>query len=549
MSTALKLIPLGGFGEIGLNCLLLETKNSLLMIDCGLMFPDDYLFGIDVVIPSFNYVLDKKDKLQAIVITHGHEDHLGALPWLLPYVDVPIYSSAFSLKILENKLSEFNLLDKAYLRPVKKYDCLKLKDFSVTFFPVCHSIIEGFALGIETPIGKIVHTGDFKIDLNPINNQFTDLEAIKHFSSSGVKLLLSDSTNVEREGRALSEKEILENLQDIFSQAKGRILVTLFSSHIQRIQEIFDLAEQFGRKVVVSGKSLFVNIELAKELGFLKFKPDTYLSIEEAEGLSNKEMVLLLTGSQGEPLSALARLARQEHRQLSIVPGDLVIMSSRFIPGNTKAITRVINDLYKLGAEVIYEKVGAIHASGHAHKKELEEMINAVRPEYFIPIHGEYRHLVKHAQLAIKCGLPEDNVLIVEDGQCVVLSETGLKKAENLNLERVYVDGKGVGDVGNSILKERQILAGEGLVICVLVVERASGKLLYGPEIISKGFVFEQHFNHILEDAKDIVLDIYENNAHPVPQKLEDKIRSRLKRFFRKILDRDPVTFPIVLYL
>ncbi|WP_456325561.1 ribonuclease J [Desulfonauticus submarinus] len=544
-----KLIPLGGLGEIGLNCLVLETQDSMVMIDCGLMFPDDYLFGIDVVIPSLNYVLERKEKLNAIIITHGHEDHLGALPWFLPYVDVPVYGSSFTLKMLENKLSEFNLIDYVYLRPVKKYERLKIKDFSFTFFPVCHSIIEGFALGIETPVGKILHTGDFKIDLNPTNNQFTDLDAIKKFSDSGLKLLLSDSTNVEREGRALSEKEIYQSLENIFVQASGRILVTLFSSHIQRIQEVFDLAEEFDRKVVVSGKSLFVNIDLARELGFLKFKEDTYLSIEDAKDLPANKVVLLLTGSQGEPLSALARLARQEHRQLEILPGDLVIMSSRFIPGNTRAITRVINDLYRLGAEVIYEKVGAIHASGHAHKEELKEMIYTVCPEYFIPIHGEYRHLVKHAQLAVECGIDKDKVFVLEDGQSVILDPLGLKLEERINLEPVYVDGKGVGDVGHSVLRDRQILAGEGLVICLLILERETGELLYGPEIISKGFVFEQQFSHILEDAKCIILDVYENTPPFETKKLEDKIRSVLRKFFRRILGRDPVTIPIVLSL
>ena len=548
-SNQLKIIPLGGFGEIGLNCLILETKRSMVMIDCGLMFPDDDLFGIDVVIPSFNYVLERKDKLQAIILTHGHEDHLGALPWFLPYVDVPVYSSKFTLSILKNKLVEFNLQKHVRLRKVMRYDRLKLDDFSFTFFPVCHSIVEGFALGIETPVGKIVHTGDFKIDSNPLDGQFTDLKTIQEFSSDGVKILFSDSTNIERDGRALGEQEIKKSLDIIFAQAKGRILITLFSSHIQRIQEVFDLAYKYQRKVVVSGRSLLVNIELAKDLGFLKFSDEIYLSPEQAKDLPPEKLVLLLTGSQGEPLSALARLARGDHRQLEVLPNDLVIMSSRIIPGNTKAITKLINELYRLGADVIYEKVGAIHASGHAHREELREMIQTVNPEYFIPMHGEYRHLVKHARLAIECGLKPENVMVIEDGQSVILSPTGLLLGPSIEKEQIYVDGKGVGDVGTTVIKDRQILAGEGIVICTLIIDQKSGELSYGPEFISKGFVFEQQFSHILEDAKCIVLDVYENINPQETKKLEDKIRSNLRKFFKKILERDPIVIPIVISL
>lgn len=549
MGEKIRIIPLGGLGEIGLNCLGLESNRALILIDCGLMFPDDYLFGIDVVIPCLDYVIERKNKLKAIILTHGHEDHLGALPWLLPYVDVPIYGSKFTLKILENKLSEFNLLDYVCLKEVKRYERITIEDFSFTFFPVCHSIIEGFSLGIETPVGKIFHTGDFKIDLNPLNEQFTDTKAIKKFSSEGVRVLFSDSTNVEREGRALTEKEVKKSLASLIAKAKGRVLITLFSSHIQRIQEVFDLAQEFGRKVVVSGRSLFLNIELAKAEGFLHFAEDTYIPLEEAGNYPDSKLVLLLTGSQGEPLSALTRIARREHKQLKIHPGDLVIMSSRFIPGNTKAITRVINDLYRLGAEVVYEKVGPIHASGHAHQEELREMIRLVQPEYFVPIHGEYRHLVKHARLAQEEGVKPENTLVIEDGQVLTLSEEGLNLAEKIALESVYVDGKGVGDVGQTVLKERQILAGEGLVVCLLILEKASGELIYGPEIISRGFVFEQQFAHILEDAKCIVLDIYENTPPHELKKLEERIRSILRKFFKKVLGRDPITLPIVLSL
>ncbi|MGM0610734.1 MAG: ribonuclease J, partial [Thermodesulfobacteriota bacterium] len=337
----LKITPLGGLGEIGMNCMVLETEESMVVIDCGLMFPDDFHLGVDVVIPRLDYIFKRKNKLQGVVLTHGHEDHIGALPWLVPHVKTTLYSSEFTLSLLKNKLTEYKLVDDVALRPVSPGQKLKLKDFSFSFFPVCHSIIEGLALGIETPVGKIVHSGDFKIDPNPIGGHATDMEGISEFSSSGVSLLMSDSTNVEREGDALTEMEIKDSLREIFVQAEGRVLVTLFSSHIQRMQEIFDLALSHGRKVAVSGRSLVRNIELARELGFLEYSEDNYIDLEDLPKLAESEVVLLLTGSQGEPLSALTRVGLGEHRQIKINKGDTVIMSSRFIPGNTKAITKV----------------------------------------------------------------------------------------------------------------------------------------------------------------------------------------------------------------
>ncbi|MBT8763053.1 ribonuclease J [Desulfohalobiaceae bacterium Ax17] len=541
------LTPLGGLGEIGLNCMVLETKDSMVVIDCGIMFPEDFLFGVDVVIPRLDFIVQKKDKLKGIVLTHGHEDHIGALPWLMPYVDAPIYSSRFTLSLVENKLREYGLLEYVQLVPVSGGQELTLGDFKFHFFPVCHSIVEGFGLGVETPVGKIVHTGDFKIDRHPLDGHYTDLEAFARFSASGVKLLLSDSTNVERDGFALTEREIKESLRSIFAQSKGRILVTLFSSHIQRIQEVFDLAREFGRKVAVSGKSLAVNIDIATELGFLRHTEENYGKLEDVLRLNDDQIVLLLTGSQGEPLSALSRLALGEHRQLKVHKGDTVIMSSRFIPGNTKAITKVINNLYRLGAEVLYEKVRAIHASGHAHREELKLMLKTVKPKFFLPVHGEYRHLVKHCQLAQECGVAPERTIILEDGNPLTLFTDSIRFEEDIYAESILVDGKGVGDVGQTVLRERQILGGEGLVIVVLVIEKDTGEMVMEPNLLSKGFIFEQQFAHVLEDAKCIVLDIFENIPPGQTKKLEDRIRSSLRRFFRKILGRDPVVIPLVI--
>jgi ribonuclease J len=545
----LTICPLGGLGEIGLNCMVFETEESVAVIDCGLIFPEDYLFGVDIAIPRFDHILALKEKLKGIVLTHGHEDHIGALPWLLPYINVPIFGSKFTLGLVENKLREHDLDKYADLRPVKAGDRIQLDDLAFNFFPVCHSIIEGFGLGIETPVGRIVHTGDFKIDRNPLDGHATDLEAFKKFSNPGVTLLFSDSTNVEREGYALTEREILDSLRDIFAEAEGRILVTLFSSHIQRIQEIIDLAVETGRKVGISGKSLSRNIELAREQGLLRVPGNAFIQLEDLPDYPDSEIVLLVTGSQGEPLASLSRMSTGEHRQLYIKEGDLVLMSSRFIPGNTKAITKVINRLYKLGAEVLYERVQGIHASGHAHRDELKIMLETVKPKYFIPVHGEYRHLIKHARLAVETGVAQERAIVIEDGEPISFLSHGIRFEESLPVQCTLVDGKGVGDVGQTVLKERQLLAGEGLVIVSLVIDVPTGEILTGPEVMSKGFIFEQHYSHLLEDAKCIVLDVFENIPPGQTKKLRERIRSALRRFFRKVLDRDPVVVPLIISL
>ncbi len=547
--SAVTLYPLGGLGEIGLNCMAMVSGDSMIVVDCGLMFPDDSLFGIDVVIPRFDFLLANKDKLKGILLTHGHEDHIGALPWLMRSCDAPLFGSAFTLALAAKKLEEHSLKEFTRFEPVKGGQTITLGDFKVTFFPVCHSIVEGFALGIETPAGRIVHTGDFKIDRTPLDGHATDLPAIKAFSEPGVLLLLSDSTNAEREGFALAEREIKSALGNIFRDAAGRIVVTLFSSHIQRMQEIYDLAHACGRKVAVSGKSLFSNIEIARELGHLRVPPGTEASLDELPSLPDDKVVLLVTGSQGEPLSALSRLAYGEHRQIKAQKGDTVILSSRFIPGNIRAITRLINRLYKLGAEVLYESVQAIHASGHAHGDELSLMLKTVSPKFFIPVHGEYRHLVKHARIGVSCGVAPERALVIEDGQPVTFCDGLVRLEDAIPVEHIYVDGKGVGDVGVTVLKERQLLAGEGLVIVVLVVDEKSGELTFGPNILSKGFVFEQHYSHVLEDAKCIVLDIFENVPPGQSDLLTERIRSALRRFFRKVLERDPVVVPLVITL
>jgi ribonuclease J len=537
--------PLGGLGEIGLNCMALRTQDATVLIDCGLMFPEDYLFGVDVVIPRFEHILEEREKIKAIVLTHGHEDHIGALPWLLPHVDVPVYGSDFTLALVGAKLAERCI--EADLRPVKDGDRVEIGPFAFNFFPVCHSIIKGYALGIETPAGRVLHTGDFKIDRNPLDGHATDLEGIRRFSEPGVKLLMSDSTNVERDGFALTEREIKASLREVFDSARGRIIVTLFSSHIQRLQEIIDLAAACGRRVAISGRSLSRNIDLARELDYLRIPGGTLVEVEELGSLKDEEVVLLVTGSQGEPLASLSRMSLDEHRSVRIKKGDLVLLSSRFIPGNVLAITKVINRLYKLGAEVLYEKVQAIHASGHAHREELRIMLETVRPKYFVPVHGEYRHLVKHSRLAVECGVAPERALVLEDGQPITLLAQGIRLEEAVPAERILVDGKGVGDVGQSVLKERQLLAGEGMVVVLLVIDQDTGEITLGPDIVSKGFIFEQHYAHLLEDAKCVVLEEVEEVGTGNLKRLKERVRGSLRRFFRRVLERDPVVVPLII--
>jgi ribonuclease J len=540
------LTPLGGMGEIGMNCTMWSTETTTVVVDCGLMFPHDYHLGVDVVIPQFEHILKQKDKVKGIVLTHGHEDHIGALPWLIRWLSVPIYGSPFTLALVEGKLREAELLHRTKLIPVAPRERLELGDLAFNFFPVCHSIVDGYGFGVETPAGKIVHTGDFKLDKTPIDNHRTDLEGFRAFSEDGVELLLSDSTNIEREGHSLSERDIKGAFEDLFANAKGRIIVTLFSSHIQRIQQVLDISARYGRKIAVSGRSLVKNIEIADNLGFLRIRTPLYMDTREMPELPDEETVLLLTGSQGEPLSALSRIARGEHRHLTIQEGDTVVMSSRFIPGNTLAITRMINDMYRMGAEVFYESFRNIHASGHAYRDELCEMLNTVAPKHFIPVHGEYRHLVKHCRLAQLCGVKEENTFIIEDGQPVTLCEGTLTRDTPLKLEEILVDGKGVGDVGLTVLKERQILGGEGMVVVFMVLDEQLWEILHGPTIVSKGFIFEAHFDHVLEDAKCIILELLENIGPEDIQLLQDRIRSGLRRFFRKVLERDPVVVPVI---
>jgi len=550
----LTITPLGGLGEIGLNCQKWETAQGVVLVDCGLMFPDDYQWGVDVVIPCFESLFTDREKVLGIVLTHGHEDHIGALPWLLlQYKNLRglrIFGSPFTLALVEHKLTEHNLMERVELVTVGPRASVTLGDLVFTFIPVRHSIPQGYALAVQSPVGRIIHTGDFKLDATAQGKPCTLCAEFSDFGGNeGIRLLLSDSTNVEIEGHSHPEQAVRDTLSDIFAQAQGRIVIALFSSHIGRIRSVFELAQTYGRIVQVSGRSLIANIEKAMSLGLLHVPPGLYHDAWESPAPSDvppEKTVILVTGTQGEPLSALSRIVNDEHKQFSLMPGDTVIMSSRVIPGNARAVSRVVNQIYRHGARVYHDSRHTIHATGHACREELRTVLEAVRPEYFLPIHGEYRHLAQHARLAEECGVDPEHILVLEDGQPFTLTADSLILEKPVPVESVLVDGKGVGDVGRAVLRERRILGGEGLVVVTLVIAEETGEVLHGPEVISRGFVFGPQYSHVLEDAKCLVIDQLEN-VGPFPlARLQDCIRSSVRRFFRDILGRDPVVVTIV---
>jgi ribonuclease J len=545
----LKIIPLGGLGEIGLNMMVFEYGESLLVVDAGLMFPEDYMLGIDYVIPDMGYLKKNRSKLLGIVLTHAHEDHIGAIPYLLREFNIPVHGTSFTLGMVRHKLEEHDLLTSTTLIKIEPGSKLTLGEFELDFIRVAHSVVDGVGIALRTPEGLIIHTGDFKISHTSINNMDTDLSRFAQLGEEGVLALLSDSTNVEKEGYTISDKQVGETLANIAVESQGRIIVALFASSISRIQQLINIASKTGRKVVFNGKSIEISTQLAKALGFLQVPLNTEIDIGELNAYAEEETLIITTGSQGEPMSALARMAGGTHKYIKIQSGDTVILSSKFIPGNEKAITHIINNLYRLGANVIYEKISAIHVSGHAFREELKMMIQLTRPKYFIPIHGEYRHLVHHARLAKYLGIADDRILLAENGQVIQFDETGGKIGQNITIGRVLIDGKGIGDVGRSVLKERRLLSEEGLVMVSMVFDEETGIVIYGPEIVSRGFVFETETGHLLEDAKCVVLEIVEEVGPDDPNRLHRiraMVQSALKKYFYFTIGRRPVILAFI---
>lgn len=547
---SLKIIPLGGLGEIGLNMMVFEYGKTLFVVDAGLMFPEDYMLGIDYVIPDMDYLKQSKLKVSGIILTHAHEDHIGALSYLLKEINAPVFGTPFTLELVRHKLEEKNILSSAALHEIFPGEKLKLGAFEIEFIRVGHSVVDGVGLAINTPIGLIVHTGDFKISHSSINGMLTDVNRFARCGEKGVLALLSDSTNVEKEGYTISDKEISDTLARIMEGKKGRIIIALFASNITRIQHIVNIAREREKKIVISGRSIEISVNIARELGYLSVPEGMEIGIDQISDFPDDEIIMVTTGSQGEPMSALARMASGTHKQIKVKQEDTVILSSKFIPGNEKAIANIINRLYKRGADVIYEKISEIHVSGHAFREELKLMINLTKPKYFIPIHGEYRHLTLHARLAEQVGILHENVILAENGQIIKFDESGGCIEESITTGRVLVDGKGIGDVGRSVLKERRLLSEHGLVVVNMAFDEETGIVVYGPEIVSKGFVFETETGHLVKDAQCVILEIVEEIGPDVPgrvDKIRKKIKSDLKNYFFFTIGRRPVIIPFII--
>jgi ribonuclease J len=546
----LKIIPLGGLGEFGLNMMLIEYGEAAIAVDCGLMFPDANLLGIDLVIPDVSYLLEDSDKLKAIVLTHAHEDHVGALPYILKHLDVPIYGTRLTLGLLANKLKEHDLEDSADVHEITAGEPWDIAPFRVEGIRVTHSLMDCVALAIETPVGTIIHTGDFKIDNTPMEGEMFDFQRFAAYGEKGVLLLMSDSTNVERNGHTPSEREVGTTLEQIIEHSTGKVLVSTFSSSIPRIQQVIDISERCGRRLVLSGRSMIRNSQVAVDLGYLHLPRSFMTESERWHDLPADQLTFLTTGSQGEPLSALHRIALDDHKSIKVAPGDTVILSSKFIPGNEKTISNLINHLYRRGAEVHYEKVSEIHVSGHASQEELKTMLQLTRPRYFVPIHGEYRHLVRHRRLAQDVGLPEENCFILEDGDVLELTANSAQKTKPIQVGRVFVDGKGVGDVGDVVIRDRRHLSEGGMVLVVMAIHQQSGELVAGPELISRGFMLAEESEEVLESAKREVLatlDSMNRETRTDPAELKEEVRKTLRRFFRKKLERHPVVLPYII--
>ncbi|MBQ2746700.1 MAG: RNase J family beta-CASP ribonuclease [Clostridia bacterium] len=547
----IKIIPLGGLDEIGKNITLYAYGDDMFLVDCGMSFPDEETPGIDIVIPDFTFVLENKDKIKGLVLTHGHEDHIGAIPYLLKNFNVPIYGTRLTLGLVEGKLKEHRLDSSAKLNVVKPGDIIKLGAFSVEFIHVNHSIPDAVAVAVRCPAGLIVQTGDFKIDATPIDDYVIDMARFAELGKEGVLALLSDSTNAERPGFTASERIVGESFANLFAKAgKHRIIVATFSSNIHRIQQIIDEAVRCGRKVAVSGRSMINVVNIAAELGYLNIYDNVLIDIDAIKKYNPEQLVIITTGSQGEPMSALHRIAAGEHRNVDIVPGDMIIISATPIPGNEKLVGKVINVLMKRGANVVYEKMYDVHVSGHACQDELKLMLSIIKPKYFIPVHGEQKHLVKHSALAQSVGVDAKNIIVATNGNVVELNNKGIKISETVQAGRVLVDGLGVGDVGSIVLRDRIHLAEHGIIIIVLAMDAVSGEVVSGPDIVSRGFVYVKESEELMSEITELSCDIlekcylsniYDRNA------IKGKLRDGVSRYLYEKTRRSPMILPIIM--
>lgn len=547
----IKITPLGGVGEAGaLNCMVYESEDSAFLIDCGLQFPDDETLGVDLIIPDFTYLETIRHKLKGLVLTHGHEDHIGAVPFLLREFDLPVYGTPFTLGLIRNKLSEHSDVKTNKFHSFEPSDRFVVGDFELEAMFVNHSIVGACALAVHTPYGAIVHLTDWKIDHTPVAGPTTDLKRFSKLGKEGVIALFSDSTNAEQPGATISEKEVIKRITKICSAHKGRILVTLFASNILRVQELGRLAKKLGRKLALVGRSMKNNTELARSLSILSFDGVELIDIEETRDMDPAKVMVLVTGSQGEERSALSRMAFNQFKLFKLGEGDLVLFSSKTIPGNETSVFTVIDHLYRRGTEVIYKAASEIHTSGHAKRDEMAEAIKRLHPRYFVPIHGEYRHLVKHIELAVETGVNKDRALLIENGQTLLLSDRGLELGGVVPTGRVFIDGHGMGDVDSVVLRDRRQLSTTGLVMCVVMIDRATGEIVRAPEIICRGVFEESEHPDLSNDAsKEVMAALLETDKETRTDlhEMQEEVRLVTRRFFRRKLDKKPVVVPVVL--
>lgn len=544
----IRIIPLGGLNEIGKNMLVVEVNDEIVVIDCGLAFPEDEMLGVDLVIPDISYLIKNREKVRALILTHGHEDHIGAIPYVLRDLNIPIYGTKLTLGLVEIKLMEFGIdLNSVKLFTVRAGDVISFNNMRIEFIRTTHSIADSVAVAIHTPLGPIVHTGDFKVDFTPIEGEPIDLIRFAELGKQGVLALLCDSTNAERPGFTLSEKTVGATFDRIFSQAQGRVIVATFSSHIHRVQQVINSAEKQGRKICVLGRSMVNVVNKALELGYLKMPDGMLIDVDELDNYPPNKIVLITTGSQGEPMSALSRMASAEHKKVGIIPGDVVIISAAPIPGNEKFVNRVINDLFKQGAQVIYEDIDDIHVSGHACQEEIKLIHNLTRPKYSIPVHGEFKHLIHHAKLAMELG--EKNVFVLENGKVLEITKDGAKVVGMVQAGNVLVDGLGVGDVGNVVLRDRRHLAQDGLFIVVLTIDSSTRDVISGPDIITRGFIYIRESEPLIEEAKRVIKDVlYFCNKNDItePNAIKVILKDNLRNFLFEKTRRNPMIIPII---
>ena len=544
----LKIIPLGGLEQIGMNITAFEYENSIVVVDCGLSFPEDDMLGIDLVIPDITYLKNNVEKVKGFVITHGHEDHIGALPYILKELAAPIYTTKLTMGLIENKLKEHNLMKACKRKVVRHGQSINLGAFRIEFIKTNHSIQDASALAIHSPAGTVIHTGDFKVDYTPVFGDAIDLQRFAEIGKKGVLALMSDSTNAERPGFTMSERTVGKTFDNIFSEHRNtRIIIATFASNVDRVQQIINSAYKFGRKVVVEGRSMVTVITTASELGYLDIPENTLIDIEQMKNYTDDQMVLITTGSQGESMAALSRMAADMHRKVSIKPGDTIIFSSNPIPGNEKAVSKVINELSAKGADVIFQDA---HVSGHACQEELKLIYSLVHPKYAIPVHGEYRHLKANAGLARSLGIPKENTFILRSGDVLELDEEQAKVVDHVHTGAILVDGLGVGDVGNIVLRDRQHLAEDGILIVVMTLERYSNQLLAGPDIVSRGFVYVRESEVLMDEARHVVESALDGcmDKHITDWgKLKNATKDALSEFLWKKTKRSPMILPIIM--